>query len=162
MTSVRLLGALALILSPACVVSTHEGVGEPPRHAGALYEPVFPEGAATDEAQPGEPEAITAAHLLVMYRGSRGAPPEVTRTKEEALARAEEALARARAGEDFGTLAGEYSDEPGAAERGGSLGTFPRGVMVKPFSDAAFALKPGEVSAVVETEFGFHVIYRSE
>ncbi len=157
-----LLGALAVLSLPACVVSTHEAVNEPPRHAGALYEPVFPEAAAPDQAQPGEPEAITAAHLLVMYRGSRGAAPEITRTKEEARARAEEALARAQKGEDFATLAAEYSDEPGAAERGGGLGTFPRGVMVKPFSDAAFALKPGEVSLVVETEFGFHVIFRSE
>jgi len=155
------LGLLTIVVGTAsCVVSTHEGPAEPPRHAGALYEPVFPE--PSDGAKAGEPEHITASHILVMYRGSRGAPASIVRSKEEALERAEQARQKAVAGEDFAALAAEYSDEPGAADRGGSLGAFPRGVMVKPFSDAAFALKPGQVSDVVETDFGFHVIFRSE
>jgi parvulin-like peptidyl-prolyl isomerase len=86
----------------------------------------------------------------------------MTRTKAEARVRADEALARARAGENFGALVKEYSDEPGAAEREGALGRFPAHAMVKPFSDAAFRLQVGEISDIVESQFGYHVILRTE
>jgi peptidyl-prolyl cis-trans isomerase NIMA-interacting 1 len=56
----------------------------------------------------------------------------------------------------------EYSDEPGAAQRGGDLGKFGKKQMVRKFSEAAFKLEIGEVSEVVESEFGFHVIKRTE
>ena len=80
--------------------------------------------------------------------------PKVSRQKAEDL------LKRARGGEDFDKLAKENSDEPGAKESGGDLGWFGRGRMVKAFEDAAFALKDNEISDVVESSFGFHIIQR--
>ncbi|HEX8557627.1 MAG TPA: peptidylprolyl isomerase [Pyrinomonadaceae bacterium] len=73
-------------------------------------------------------------------------------------AKVEGLLARVRAGEDFAKLADEFTEDPSGKGRGGELGWFGRGMMVKPFEDAAFALKQGEVSGVVETQFGFHII----
>src|SRR5262249_60985313 len=67
-------------------------------------------------------------------------------------------LAKIRAGADFGELAKANSDDPGSAQGGGDLGWFGRRAMVKPFEDAAFALSPGQVSDVVKTSFGFHII----
>jgi hypothetical protein len=166
------LSLLTAALLAGCVVTTFEGPGDPPRVAvaptpsGASKPPggALPTEAELDaqsdaEAGPGE---ISARHLLVSYQGALRASPSVTRTKAEAEARAKEALARAKAGEDFEALVKEFSDEPGAGERGGSLGRFQRGMMVKAFEQAAFKLKPGEVSDLVETQFGFHVIQRTE
>lgn len=107
-------------------------------------------------------ERVAASHLLVSYKGSLRAQASVTRTKEEAQKRAKEAQKRAAKGEDFEKLVAEYSDEPGAAQRGGKLGKFTRTRMIKEFSDAAFAMKVGAISDVVETKFGFHVIKRTE
>ena len=108
------------------------------------------------------PTSVAASHFLVQYKGSQRAPATVTRTKEEAKARAEEGLAKVRKGADFAKIVGEYSDEPRAAERGGALGEFTADRMVKPFADAAFKLKVGQVSGLVETDFGFHVIKRTK
>ena len=95
------------------------------------------------------------------HKESERRPPTVPRTKAEAKARAEEALAKVRGGADFDKAVIEFSDEPGAAERGGDLGVFEKKVMVKAFSDAAFKLKVGEVSDLIETPVGFHVIKRT-
>ena len=103
-----------------------------------------------------------AKHFLIMYQGSRRAAPGVTRTKEQALARAREALKRARAGERFEALVSEYSDEPGAAGRGGDLGTFPAGAMVPEFQKGLEGTEVGKISDVVESPFGFHVILRTQ
>lgn len=117
---------------------------------------------ASAQANANAPTSIQASHFLVQYQGSMRAAPTVTRTKEEAKKRAEEGLAKVKKGDDFAKIVGEYSDEPGAGARGGDLGEFTRERMIKPFSDAAFALKVGQVSGVVETPFGFHVIKRTK
>jgi parvulin-like peptidyl-prolyl isomerase len=77
-------------------------------------------------------------------------------------AKAEEVLAKLRAGGDFAALAKENSADPSNKDKGGDLGWFGRGMMVKPFEDAAFALKPGELSGIVETQFGYHIIKLEE
>ncbi|MFQ5841435.1 MAG: SurA N-terminal domain-containing protein [Thermodesulfobacteriota bacterium] len=97
-------------------------------------------------------EQVRARHILIKV------PPDADSKKvEEARTRAEEILARAKRGEDFASLAEKYSEGP-TAKKGGDLGYFPRGRMVKGFEDAAFSLKPGELSSVVRTQFGFHII----
>jgi len=105
------------------------------------------------------PDKITVAHILLMYKGSDRAPEEVTITKEEAYEQTFKLLERIKAGEDFTELAMEYSDCPSSA-KGGELAEFGRGAMVKPFEDVAFELKKGELSDIVETPFGYHIIKR--
>jgi len=105
-------------------------------------------------------ERISATHLLIMYQGSMRAPGSITRTKSEARALAERLLARIKQGDSFDDLVRKYSDEPGAATRAGKLRPFKRGQLVRPFADAAFALGVGQLSGVVETPFGFHIIRR--
>lgn len=107
-------------------------------------------------------QTIGAKHVLVMHQGSERKPPNITRSREEAKARAEECLAKIRGGAEFDAVVVECSDEPGAAKRGGDLGVFERRAMVPEFADAAFALSVGEVSAVVESPFGFHIIKRTQ
>lgn len=77
---------------------------------------------------------------------------------EEARALAEDILRRAQGGEDFSELALTYSEDFASAQNGGDLGYFKRGVMVRDFEDAAFSMNEGEISDIVETQYGFHII----
>ena len=95
------------------------------------------------------PEQVRASHILFKTEG-----------KDEAAVRkqAEAVLARAKAGEDFAKLANEYTEEEVGKTRGGDLDFFGRGQMAKEFEDTAFALKPGQISDIVKTSFGLHII----
>lgn len=99
---------------------------------------------------------MRVSHILLMV--SQGDPPESLEVKR---ARAEGILDQVKAGAPFAELAVKYSDCP-SSEKGGDLGFGRKGQWVKPFADAAFALQPGEVSGVVETRFGFHIIKGAE
>jgi peptidyl-prolyl cis-trans isomerase C len=99
------------------------------------------------------PEMVKARHILV--RADNTASED---DKKKAREKAELYLKKIKDGEDFTKLASEFSDDPGSKAKGGDLGFFPRGRMVKPFEDAAFSLQSGQVSGIVETQFGFHII----
>lgn len=99
-------------------------------------------------------EERRASHILIT--AAKDAPAA---EREKARARAQELLAQVRKSPaSFATVARQNSQDPGSAPNGGDLDFFTRGAMVKPFEDAVFALKKGEISDVVETDFGFHVI----
>jgi peptidyl-prolyl cis-trans isomerase C len=103
-----------------------------------------------------QPEAVRASHVLIgVAEGADAA------AKKAARAKADDVLKQARAGADFAELAKKYSNDV-SAPRGGDLSFFPKGQMVPAFDAAAFALQPGQVSDVVETPFGFHVIKVTE
>ena len=110
----------------------------------------------------GEPPKITVKHVLVKYKGAKKADDAVKRSREEACMRALEARDKIREGGDFDEIVKQYSEEPGAATRGGSIGAIERADVAKPFADAAFELSVNQLSDIVETEFGFHVILRTE
>lgn len=103
-----------------------------------------------------------AKHLLVMYAGSMRAPAHITRTKAEALQRVTEARQKLTNGADFGDIVTQYSDEPGAAQRGGDLGTFPKGAMVPEFQQGVENTPVGAISGIVESPFGYHIILRTK
>jgi protein-disulfide isomerase len=129
-------------------------------------EPPTPESLHGASKAPSQPSAAAGAvfgakHIVIMFAGSRRAPPHVTRTRDEARALAEAVLQKARAGADFAGLAAQYSDEPSGATRGGDLGTFPRGAMVPEFQQGLESTRVGELSEVVATPFGFHLILRT-
>ena len=76
--------------------------------------------------------------------------------------KADEVLAKAKSGEDFGKLASEYSDDPGSKAQGGELGWATRQSFVQPFADALFGMQPGEIGGPVKTQFGYHIIQLEE
>jgi peptidyl-prolyl cis-trans isomerase D len=106
----------------------------------------------------GTPEERRARHILI--KADKDAPAA---EKAKAKAKAEQVLAEVKKNPAaFAELAKKYSDDPGSKDNGGELGFFNREAMVKPFSDAAFALKPNEISNVVESDYGYHIIQLEE
>jgi peptidyl-prolyl cis-trans isomerase D len=100
-------------------------------------------------------EMLAASHILLTV------PPGASQPVKDSIHKKAEALRRQVTEQNFADLARKNSQDPSSAARGGSLGLFPKGMMVKQFEDAVLALKPGEISPVVETQFGYHIIRRS-
>ena len=105
------------------------------------------------------PAQVRANHILISHAGVPRI--DASRSKEEAEKLAKDLLGKLQAGESFEALAGEYSDCPSSA-KGGDLGAFGKGQMVKPFEETAFALEVGKISGIVETQFGYHIIKRTQ
>jgi parvulin-like peptidyl-prolyl isomerase len=119
-----------------------------------------------------EAERVRASHILINARRaqiaseirSKGnldkadAEAKVAEEMNRRRARAAAILSKAKAGADFALLARENSDDPGSRDRGGDLGLFTRNTHTAKFDEAAFALKPGQVSGIIETEYGYHII----
>lgn len=102
-------------------------------------------------------DEIKASHILISTLNEMKEPLSEDETaKKEAEAKA--ILKRVKAGEDFATLAKEYSDDDTSAVNGGDLGYFAKGVMVPEFEEAAFKMKAGEISELVKSTFGYHII----
>ena len=97
-------------------------------------------------------KTASVRHILLMTQGKTEAE------KAAAKAKIEDLLAQAKAGADFAELAKTYSEDPGSKANGGLYENFPRGQMVKPFEDAAFSVPVGELSGVVETTYGYHIL----
>ena len=98
------------------------------------------------------PERVQARHILIKTTGKT--PAEITQLK----AKADDLLKQIKGGGDFAKLAEKNSEDPGSAAKGGDLGWIVRGQMVKNFEDTVFSLKPKEISDVITTEYGFHII----
>ncbi len=105
-------------------------------------------------------EKVHTRHILVRYGGAHNAPSSITRSKDEARAKAQELRTKAAApNADFAALARENSED-GSSANGGDVGLVARGLLEPEYEQAAFALAPGQVAEVVETRVGFHVIQR--
>ena len=115
-----------------------------------------------EEENGDKPDEIKASHILISYKGADRADSDISRSKDEAKTEAERLRKLiVEENSDFAEIAQKHSDGP-SSSKGGDLGKFKFEVMAKPFSEAAFDLNVGEVSEVVETGFGFHVIKRTE
>jgi peptidyl-prolyl cis-trans isomerase D len=111
-----------------------------------------------NEQRYSKPEERRASHILVMADKAAAADK-----REAAKAKAEQLLAEVKKNPaSFAEVAKKNSEDPGSAANGGDLGFFGRGAMVKPFSDTVFSMKPGELSGVVETDYGYHIIRLDE
>jgi peptidyl-prolyl cis-trans isomerase C len=108
-------------------------------------------------------EQARARHILIAFKGSPAARPGAKElTEEEAKAKAEEIRQKLVAGADFAETAKKESDDVASGEHGGELGTFSKGRMVPEFEKAAFEGKVGEISPIIRTQFGFHILQVEE
>ncbi len=107
---------------------------------------------AYDEQMAAGDKTATVRHILIMTQGKTDAEKAAAKTKIEGI------LAEAKAGADFAELAKKYSEDTGSKDNGGLYENFPRGQMVKPFEDAAFSVPVGQISGIVETTYGYHII----
>src|SRR6185369_9020221 len=111
----------------------------------------------------GEYEQVKARHILIAFKGSPAAQTgKKELTEDEAKAKAEDIRKQIEGGADFAALAKKESDDTGSGAQGGDLGSFTKGQMVPEFEKAAFAAKPGELTPVVRTQYGYHVIQVQE
>jgi len=99
-----------------------------------------------------EDKTASVRHILLKTQGLSDSAKQEVRKKMEKI------LARARRGEDFARLVKKYSEDPGSKNKGGLYENFGRGVMVKPFEDAAFTVPVGQISDIIETRFGYHIL----
>lgn len=100
-------------------------------------------------------EQVRVAHVLILTQGKNDEEKAAAKTKIEDI------LKKAKSGDDFAALAKEYSEDPGSKDKGGEY-TFPRGQMVPAFEESAFTLKDNEISGVIETEYGYHILKKLE
>ncbi len=140
--------ATALLLAREKVLAearVHKADGQPPEEQTLEKLARLDYDAHPDQFMQGE--QVRVRHILIKHG------------RENARKLAEEVLAKAKSGADFAALAKEYSDDPGSKKKGGDLGWFGRKQTVPAFEQAAFALaKPGDISGIVETKFGYHII----
>jgi peptidyl-prolyl cis-trans isomerase C len=108
-----------------------------------------------------QPEMVRASHILLMTIDPETQQPLSEEKKAAKRKQMEDILKQAKDGKDFAELAKQYTEDPGSKATGGEY-TFPRGKMVKEFEDTAFSLKPGEISGIIETRYGYHIIKVSE
>ncbi len=120
------------------------------------YYEKYPEDYMVSENRIDGEEAVWARHILIKVEEDTSDDE-----KNKARKKAEEIIERLNKGEDFAELAAEYSEDTGSKQYGGAY-VFGRGKMVKEFEDAAFKLEPGEISGIVETTYGFHIIKLEE
>ncbi len=157
-------GMVALVTTLACGGGTQATAAATPAGGAAdsAADKCLAVAGAKRERRADEPAKVSVKHVLVKYAGAKKAPDTVTRTRGDACLRAQEARSKLEGGQSFADVVRDYSEEQGAVSREGSLGAIERSYVLPPFADAAFELHPGDVSHVVETEFGFHLIMRTE
>ena len=111
--------------------------------------------AAQNEARYNQGDMLAASHILFVV------PPQgLSQAKKDSIRKVAEGVRAKVTPANFKQMAAQYTQEPGGKERAGSLGIFPKGAMVPQFEQAVLSLKPGQVSPVIQTQFGYHIIYR--